>query len=82
MQQFFIWWSTHQAWAGSLDSEARCYIIGACIALLMVYVVIDITSPEGARGSAVVQAGTTVLLVSRTDDVATVVHALTAPPGG
>jgi trk system potassium uptake protein TrkA len=36
---------------------------------------------EAARGSAVVQAGTTVLLVSRSDDVATVVHALTAPPG-
>ena len=33
---------------------------------------------EAARGSAVVQAGTTVLLVSRSDDVGTVVQALTA----
>ena len=32
---------------------------------------------EAARGSAVVQAGTTVLLVSRTDDVGKVVHLLT-----
>ena len=34
---------------------------------------------EAARGSAVVHAGTTVLLVSRTDDVGKVVHLLTAP---
>jgi len=33
---------------------------------------------EAARGSAVVHAGTTVLLVSRTDDVGKVVHLLTA----
>lgn len=33
---------------------------------------------EAARGSAVVQAGTTVLLVSKTDDVGKVVHLLTA----
>jgi len=35
---------------------------------------------EAARGSAVVHAGTTVLLVSRTDDVGKVVHLLTAHP--
>ena len=34
---------------------------------------------EAARGSAVVHAGTTVLLVSKTDDVGKVVHLLTAP---
>ena len=33
---------------------------------------------EAARGSAVVHAGTTVLLVSKTDDVGKVVHLLTA----
>jgi Trk K+ transport system NAD-binding subunit len=33
---------------------------------------------EAARGSAVVQAGTTVLLVSRADDVGKVVETLTA----
>ena len=36
----------------------------------------------GARGSAVVQAGTTVLLVSQTIDVAKVVQALTAAANG
>ena len=37
---------------------------------------------EAARGSAVVQAGTTVLLVSQTIDVAKVVQALTAAANG
>ena len=36
---------------------------------------------EAARGSAVVHPGTTVLLVSRTDDVGKVVHLLTAAGG-
>ena len=37
---------------------------------------------EAARGSAVVHAGTTVLLVSKTDDVGKVVHLLTAVETG
>jgi trk system potassium uptake protein TrkA len=35
---------------------------------------------EAARGAAVVHAGTTVLLVSSTDDVGKVVHLLTGAP--
>jgi type VI protein secretion system component VasK len=49
MEHIVEWWTRYQGWAGNLDAEARLFIMGACVALLMVYMVIEITAAERAE---------------------------------
>jgi hypothetical protein len=49
MERIFSWWNAYQAWASSLDGEARLYILGGCVLLLMIYMMIDIIGVEMAE---------------------------------
>jgi hypothetical protein len=51
MDTFLEWWTAYQGWAGNLDSESRCYIIGVCLLLLSIYAMIYFSQRQRAESS-------------------------------